>query len=98
MTSDKPAAALRDAAYFDQWYTDMAASPTRDAIVARALGLPPEPQFGGVLTWQGIDQVGAHAADAPCRDGTGIRMRSAAMTTGPSKYLVASSRNRVGSS
>jgi len=58
MTSDKPAvAAVRDAAYFDQWYTDMAASPARDAIVARTLGLPPELQFAGVLTWQGVAEV-----------------------------------------
>jgi SAM-dependent methyltransferase len=47
----------RDAAYFDQWYADMAASPARDAIVARTLGLPPELQFAGVLTWQAVAEV-----------------------------------------
>lgn len=58
MTSEKPAvAAERDAAYFDQWYVDMAASPARDAIVARALGLPPELQFASVLPWQGVAEV-----------------------------------------
>jgi SAM-dependent methyltransferase len=48
---------MRDAAYFDQWYADMAASPVRDAIVARALGVPLDLGFGGVLTWQGIAEV-----------------------------------------
>lgn len=58
MTSEKPPmAATRDAAYFDQWYADMGASPVRDAIVARTLGLPPELQFTGVLTWQGFAEV-----------------------------------------
>jgi SAM-dependent methyltransferase len=58
MTSEKPAAAgLRGAAYFDQWYADMAASPARDAIVARTLGLPPELQFASVLPWQGVAEV-----------------------------------------
>jgi hypothetical protein len=44
MESCEPAqAAKRDAAYFDQWYEDMATSPARDAIVARSLGLPAAP-------------------------------------------------------
>jgi SAM-dependent methyltransferase len=56
--SEKPAAPVtRDAAYFDQWYADMAASPARDAIMARALGLAPELQFAGVLTWQAVAEV-----------------------------------------
>jgi SAM-dependent methyltransferase len=50
-------AAKRDAAYFDQWYADMAVSSARDAIVARALGLPPELQSTSMLTWQGIAEV-----------------------------------------
>jgi SAM-dependent methyltransferase len=55
MTSAKPTVpVMRDAAYFDQWYADMAASPTRDAIVARTLGLPPELQFASALPWQGV--------------------------------------------
>ena len=58
MGSGKPAGpAKRDAAYFDQWYADMAASPVRDAIVARALGLPPELKSTSMLTWQGIAEV-----------------------------------------
>jgi SAM-dependent methyltransferase len=58
MTSEKPAVpAMRDAEYFDQWYADMAASPTRDAIMARTLGLPPELRFASALTWQGVAEV-----------------------------------------
>ncbi|MEU8228796.1 class I SAM-dependent methyltransferase [Actinoplanes sp. NPDC048967] len=41
--------AKRGAAYFDQWYADMAASPVRDAIIARALRLPPGLHLTGVL-------------------------------------------------
>jgi len=44
----------RDAAYFDRWYADMAASPARDAIVSRTLGLPPELQSSSLLPWSGI--------------------------------------------
>jgi SAM-dependent methyltransferase len=41
MTTDKPAAtALPGADYFDQWYADIAGSTSRDAVVARLLGLP----------------------------------------------------------
>jgi hypothetical protein len=58
MESGEPAqAAKRDAAYFDQWYEDMATSPARDAIVARTLGLPPELQSNSLLTWPGIAEV-----------------------------------------
>jgi SAM-dependent methyltransferase len=58
MTAEQPASpAMRDAAYFDQWYADMAASPTRDAIMARTLGLPPELRFASALTWQGVADV-----------------------------------------
>jgi SAM-dependent methyltransferase len=58
MSSERPAAPVpRDAEYFDQWYADMAASPTRDAIVARTLGLPPELQFASVLPWQGVAEL-----------------------------------------
>src|SRR5215510_14122207 len=55
MSSERPA--VGDAAYFDQWYADMAASPTRDGIIARAMGLPPELGFPGVLSWQGLAEV-----------------------------------------
>src|SRR5262245_53207803 len=47
----------RDAAYFDQWYADMTASPARDEIVARTLGLPAELLSTSVLTWDGIAEV-----------------------------------------
>jgi SAM-dependent methyltransferase len=57
MTSEKPAVPVRDAAYFDGWYADMAASPVRDAIIARAMGLPRELRFASVLPWQGIAEV-----------------------------------------
>jgi SAM-dependent methyltransferase len=58
MGSREPArAAKRDARYFDQWYADMTGSPARDAIVAGALGLPPELQSTSLLTWQGIAEV-----------------------------------------
>ena len=57
MRSQQPAAAARDAAYFDQWYADMATSPGRDAIVAHTLGLPPELQSTSLLSWQGIAEV-----------------------------------------
>ncbi|WP_306211652.1 class I SAM-dependent methyltransferase [Actinoplanes sp. RD1] len=52
--------AARDAAYFDQWYADMAASPVRDAIVARTLGLPPELRFASVLPWPGVAELTEH--------------------------------------
>jgi tRNA G10 N-methylase Trm11 len=51
--------AVRDAGYFDRWYADMAASPTRDAIWAHALGLPPQLQSASLLPWQGIAAVTA---------------------------------------
>jgi SAM-dependent methyltransferase len=58
MTSEEPAVpVMRDAAYFDKWYADMAASPARDVIIARAMGLPPELQFASVLPWQGLAEV-----------------------------------------
>ncbi|MFI6762415.1 class I SAM-dependent methyltransferase [Micromonospora sp. NPDC050417] len=57
MTADKPAATMPDANYFDQWYADMTASPVRDAIWARALGLPPHLRSTSTLTWQGIGEL-----------------------------------------
>jgi SAM-dependent methyltransferase len=84
MGSEKPAgAANRDAAYFDQWYADMASSPARDAIVTRSLGLPPELQSTSLLTWQGIGEVtealrmrpGGLLVDIACgRGGYGIEV------------------------
>src|SRR5690242_11923414 len=57
MTSEQPGAPVRRAEYFDQWYADMAASAVRDDIVARAMGVPPEAGYAGVLPWQGVAEV-----------------------------------------
>jgi SAM-dependent methyltransferase len=58
MTAEEPAEpVMREAAYWDKWYADMAASPAHDAILARTLGLPPELRFVGVLAWQGVDEL-----------------------------------------
>jgi SAM-dependent methyltransferase len=74
---------VADAAYFDRWYADMESSPDRDAIVARALGLPPELQSTSLLTWAGIAEVtealrlprGGLLVDAACgRGGYGIEI------------------------
>jgi len=48
---------FRDATYFDNWYADLTSSPLRDAIVTRALGLPPDLQSTSLLSWQGIAQM-----------------------------------------
>ncbi|MFI1992047.1 class I SAM-dependent methyltransferase [Actinoplanes sp. NPDC020271] len=60
MTSPRPTAA-----YFDQWYADMAVSPARDAIVARTLGLPAELEVAGTLPWDGIAAMTAALHPAP---------------------------------
>jgi SAM-dependent methyltransferase len=58
MTSEQPAGpAQRDATYFDQWYADMASSSTRDAIMARAMGWPPDLSFAGALPWPGVADI-----------------------------------------
>lgn len=57
MTTEKPVA--RDAAYFDQWYADMAASTARDAIVARTLHQPPHMEFASALLWSGVSEIAA---------------------------------------
>jgi SAM-dependent methyltransferase len=58
MTAEEPAVPMRrDATYFDQWYADMAASPARDAIIARAMELPPELEFASVLPWRGVAEA-----------------------------------------
>lgn len=58
MGSAEPARTAKpDEMFFDEWYADMAVSPARDAIVARALGLPPELRSTGLLTWRGIAEV-----------------------------------------
>jgi SAM-dependent methyltransferase len=55
MTSEQPA--RRGAEYFDLWYADLLASPTRNKIVARTLGLPPGALSAGSLTWPGVAEV-----------------------------------------
>jgi SAM-dependent methyltransferase len=55
--AEPPRKAIRDAAYFDQWYADMETSPTRDAIFTRNFGLPPGFQSNSSLTWQGIAEL-----------------------------------------
>ena len=42
------------AAYFDQWYADMAETPRKDEIEQRHLGLPPHLLSTSLLTWDGI--------------------------------------------
>jgi SAM-dependent methyltransferase len=55
MASEKPV--VHDSVYFDRWYADIVASPTRDAIMARAMGMPGELRDAGVLIWQGLAEV-----------------------------------------
>jgi SAM-dependent methyltransferase len=58
MPSEKPAVpVLQDSVYFDRWYADMVTSPTRDAIMARAMGMPAELRDAGTLLWQGLAEV-----------------------------------------
>jgi SAM-dependent methyltransferase len=45
------------AAYFDQWYADMAETPAKDEIEQRHLGLPPHLLSTSLLTWDGIAEV-----------------------------------------
>ena len=48
---------MLDAAYFDQWYADMVTSSARDAIITRALSLPPELSQSGVVTGPAIAEI-----------------------------------------
>lgn len=58
MPSEKPSVpVVHDSGYFDQWYADMAVSPTRDDIMARAMGMPAELRDAGALIWQGVAEV-----------------------------------------
>lgn len=43
--------------YFDGWYADMVDSSSKDAIVQRHLGLPPELLSTSLLTWDGIAEL-----------------------------------------
>ena len=55
MTPERPP--QRDAEYFDGWYAGLLASPARNAIVARTLGLPPGMLSAGSMTWPGVAEV-----------------------------------------
>lgn len=46
-----------DAQYFDSWYADMVASPVKDEIQQRHLGLPPHLLSTSLLSWEGIADV-----------------------------------------
>jgi SAM-dependent methyltransferase len=104
----EPGKQERGAAYFDQWYADMATSPARDAIVARTLGLPPQLQSASTLTWAGIAEVtealrlpaGGLLVDAACgRGGYGIEVarRTGARLTGMDFSEVALEEARLSS-
>jgi SAM-dependent methyltransferase len=58
MATEQPVRPVpRDAEYFDRWYAEIEASPARDAIWARALGLPPRLRSTSLLPWPGIAEV-----------------------------------------
>lgn len=90
-----------EARYFDAWYADMQASPTRDALFGAALGLPPELESTSLLPWDGIADVaaalrlpqGGHLVDLACgRGGYGLEL---AERTGARVTLVDYSRVAV---
>jgi SAM-dependent methyltransferase len=56
---------LPTADYFDGWYADMAASPVKDEIQQRHLGLPPRLLSTSLLGWEGIAEVTAELRLAP---------------------------------
>jgi SAM-dependent methyltransferase len=47
------------AGYFDRWYADMAASPAKDELVRRHLGLPPGLLSTSLLGWRALAEVTA---------------------------------------
>ncbi len=53
------------AEYFDGWYADMTASPVKDEIQQRHLGLPPYLLSTSLLGWDGIAEVAAGLRLAP---------------------------------
>jgi len=55
----------RSAGFFDQWYAEMGHSASRDQIVRRALGLPPDMEASGLLPWAGVAEVATALNLAP---------------------------------
>lgn len=53
------------AAYFEQWYADMATASVKDEIQQRHLGLPPELLSTSLLSWDGLAEVADALALAP---------------------------------
>ena len=72
-----------DSSYFDRWYADMEASPTKDAILVRHLGIPSWLGSAGVLHWDAMTEIadglalpeGGVLVDVACgRGGYGIEV------------------------
>ena len=73
------------APYFDGWYADMIASPAKDEIQQRHLGLPPHLLSTSLLGWDGIAEAvtvlrlspGGTLVDLACgRGGYGLEIAS----------------------
>jgi SAM-dependent methyltransferase len=73
----------RDSAYFDRWYSEMEASPAKDALLMRHLGLPAELGSAGILPWDALAELadelrvpaGGLLVDVACgRGGYGIEL------------------------
>lgn len=58
---------MPSAEQFDRWYADMVASPVRDELVRRHLGLPAHVPSSSLLTWDAIAEVGATLRLSPGR-------------------------------
>jgi SAM-dependent methyltransferase len=89
VTTPPPASAE----YFDGWYAAMAASPRKDEIMQRHLGLPPHLLVTSSVTWSGIAEVvellgvgpGSRLLDLACgRGGHGqeVALRTGAVVVG----------------
>src|SRR5580658_1238481 len=55
----------RDAGFWDHWYAEMGRSASRDQMVRRALGLPPDMDASGLLPWAAVAEVAAALHLAP---------------------------------
>lgn len=69
--------------YFDRWYADIAASPTKDVILQRHLGIPTWLGSAGVLHWDAVSEIAAEVrlpaggvlVDVACgRGGYGVEL------------------------